>query len=243
MCTVTYIPKGTDHFILTSNRDESAKRISSAPQFQITQSQHLVFPVDPQSGGSWIAVAPNNRTACLLNGAFDKHQHQPPYRRSRGLVLLDSFDYADPGEFVNSYDFKGIEPFTLVLYRPKSLFEIRWDEVDVHFERLNSSQPHIWSSSTLYNQEVRQRRAQWFTQWLEENKQPVLNDIMDFHQFGGEQDLKNGLVMNRENLVQTLSITAIHKQPAAIEMHHLDLTTEHRTDHTIAIKHESVEAS
>ncbi len=241
MCTVTYIPKGADHFILTSNRDESAQRASSAPQFYVTEKQQLVFPVDPKSGGSWIGVAPSNRTACLLNGAFEKHPHKPPYRRSRGLVLLDSFAYAQAEQFADQYEFSGIEPFTLILCRPSKLHELRWDGQQVHLNHLEVAQAHIWSSSTLYDQHIRDRRAQWFNQWLQQTNQQDLHNIMAFHRFGGEQDQTNGLVMNRNNKVQTLSITAIHKRTTEISMHHLDLASEHQTDHTIAIKHEFVE--
>ncbi len=240
MCTVTYIPSQSDQYILTSNRDESAQRVSSAPEFHLAQKQQLIFPVDPKSGGSWIATAPNNHTACLLNGAFEKHRHQPPYRRSRGLVLLDSFRYTDASKFTNDYDFIGIEPFTLVFCRPSQLFEIRWDGKEIHSLQLDPVQPYIWSSSTLYEQPVRDQRAQWFETWLNQNSTPGLKQIMDFHRFGGEKDLVNGLVMNRNNQVQTLSITAVFKEASNISMHHLDLLKDQQTQRSMAITHESV---
>jgi hypothetical protein len=243
MCTVTYIPSEADQFILTSNRDESAQRVSSVPEFHLAQKQQLVFPADPKSGGSWIATAPNDRTACLLNGAFEKHKHQPPYKRSRGLVLLDSFQYADATAFIDDYDFSGIEPFTLVFCRPNELCEIRWDQQKIHALALDPTLPHIWSSSTLYEPSIRDQRAQWFSTWLSQNLAPELDAIMDFHRFGGEEDLVNGLVMNRNNLVQTLSITAVHKQSSNISMHHLDLLNEQQTQRTMAINHESVATS
>ncbi|MBK9018424.1 MAG: NRDE family protein [Saprospiraceae bacterium] len=38
----------------------------------------LIFPRDTAAGGTWIAASDTNRVACLLNGAFVKHKHQPP---------------------------------------------------------------------------------------------------------------------------------------------------------------------
>ncbi|MFW0694651.1 hypothetical protein ACN091_10365, partial [Aliarcobacter butzleri] len=71
-------------------------------------------------------------TACLLNGAFVAHTPQPPYKHSRGLVVLDAFDYVSIDSFINQYSFTGIEPFTLLLAETdrlsgQRLVELRWN--------------------------------------------------------------------------------------------------------------------
>ena len=69
MCTVTYIPRGKNQFILTSNRDENHSRNTSLLETRLLGTQPVSFPVDPISGGSWIAISQSNRVACILNAA------------------------------------------------------------------------------------------------------------------------------------------------------------------------------
>lgn len=91
MCTVTYLPVSTG-FVLTQNRDEAPTRSPQIISKEKRFGTELLFPKDTKAGGTWIATARDGRTACLLNGAFEKHKHEPPYRLSRGLVLLDFLD-------------------------------------------------------------------------------------------------------------------------------------------------------
>ncbi|MEO0339976.1 MAG: NRDE family protein, partial [Bacteroidota bacterium] len=89
MCTVTFIPQQGQDFILSSNRDEQASRspqgLSRIDQFQ----KELLFPRDTEAGGTWIAASNKDQVVCLLNGAFELHHRQPPYRKSRGIMVLE----------------------------------------------------------------------------------------------------------------------------------------------------------
>ncbi|HAD11338.1 MAG TPA: hypothetical protein DCF33_02760, partial [Saprospirales bacterium] len=111
MCTVTYLPL-SNGFILTHNRDEAPAR---SPKSIVREgSPAILFPRDTHAGGTWIACSQSGRTACLLNGAFVLHRRQPPYRRSRGLLLLDFFDWKNADDFFAEYDLHNIEPFTFL---------------------------------------------------------------------------------------------------------------------------------
>src|SRR4051812_35703302 len=115
MCTVTYLPTHQNGFILTHSRDEKAiRKPALSPQAVIIGGQEVYFPQDPQGKGTWIATSAYT-TLCLLNGAYIAHEPQPPYKHSRGLVLLHFFDYASIDNFIALYDFDGIEPFTLIM--------------------------------------------------------------------------------------------------------------------------------
>lgn len=222
MCTVTYIPQAGNQFILTSNRDESAKRSSQEIATQSNKGVDLIFPRDKTAGGTWIAVANTDRIVCLLNGAFDKHQHQPPYRKSRGIMVLEFFNYHNAPFFFKEYDFKGMEPFTMIILENEQLFEFRWDETKIHIVKLDRNRPHIWSSSTLYSDEIKKKRKEWFGNWQLENKFN-LEDIINFHKNAGEGNPEYDLVMNRNNIVQTVSITSIIKNHHRIELQYHDL--------------------
>jgi len=217
------MPLGDNRFVLTSNRDENHSRNTSSLELRLIGKEKVLFPVDPVSGGSWIAISQSNRLACILNGAFVKHRHRPPYKRSRGLILLDYFTKSDVSQFRQQYHFEGIEPFTMIIFERDLLVAFRWDGVHKHTETLSLKVPHIWSSSTLYDRNARMTREDWFRQWCQENRNPVANDLLQFHRHGGTQDTTNGLVMNRDNKVQTLSITGIDKGESSAVLHHHDL--------------------
>src|SRR4030095_9832506 len=95
MCTVSFVPLSNSRFILTSNRDETIKRgLASSPQKINRNGTEIICPVDPLASGSWIGVSEKGRVICLLNGAFERHKHRPPYRMSRGIVVLDALTFS-----------------------------------------------------------------------------------------------------------------------------------------------------
>lgn len=233
MCTVTYLPIQPNEFIITSNRDETPLRATRAPQQEQHQQVTLLFPKDELAGGTWICAGSNNRVACLLNGAFERHMRQPPYRHSRGQVVLDYFLTTDTETFANTYNCDNLEPFTLVLRAADGLYELRWDGQQKHFKTLDMMVPHIWASATLYTAEYINKRREWFKQWLDKHRVYRAQDILDFHVTGGEGNVYNDIVMNRGNLVRTVSITSVVHTPQQIDMTYYDLLQQ--TDHASSL--------
>lgn len=230
MCTLTYIPETGNGFLLVSNRDEQLARMPAlAPEAYTHNGVQVVYPKDTQAGGTWLATAANGFKLCLLNGAFEKHVHQPPYKHSRGLVVTGFFDYNDIDRFLAGYTFEGIEPFTLIVFERKTgtagIREIRWDGAKVYAKVIDAQNPQIWSSATLYDKEVIAEREKWFHRFLERQSHPDLNDMLQFHHFGGTGNERNDLLMNRDNMLQTISITGIKSCRAGTFMHHEDLLT------------------
>lgn len=212
MCTVTYLPVNQGSFILTSSRDEISGRGHTVfPVIQEAGSNSITFAQDPLRGGTWLACNDNGKVCCLLNGAFDKHPHVPPYRKSRGKVLLDTFKYTNFSDFSSDYVLDNIEPFTIICVESTphlKLSEFRWDGQYRHFRELDFRKPKIWSSSTLYSKEQRQFRRMWFKDWFGQ-KTFTPNDAYMFHQLGGNHDSKNGILMKRESGPETVSISQI----------------------------------
>lgn len=242
MCTVTYIPRGENSFTLTSNRDENAAR---SPQniSQIEQNGiQLAFPRDTMAGGTWIAVSNNGKVVCLLNGAFDYHKHQPPYKRSRGIMVLDYFTFDKAETFFETYDFEGMEPFTMIIFDQSRLFEFRWDETRKKISPLDLNEKYIWSSSTLYDKEVKTKREKWFEDWLTQRTDFNNPAILDFHKTAGDGDPRNDVIMNRDGLVQTVSITQISKSPSEIELSYYDLLNQQQKQAKILLQGEVVES-
>ncbi len=223
MCTVTYAPKYHNCFLLVSNRDESEKRRDVIFPYE---DAHLeaVYPKDVQGGGTWVASSKRGITLCLLNGAFKKHERVLPYRKSRGLLLLEALEYRDCNQFVSSYDFTQIEPFTLVMvYQSASsvkLHEVRWDSQKIHSKELDSTVAHIWSSCTLYKDDVVLKRQKWFKEWFQERDYSIDN-LLDFHRNAGEGVADESVFMKRPG-VGTISITGIDAQLTETEVYYND---------------------
>lgn len=238
MCTVSFVPlKGYD-YVLTSNRDESVSR--SEVNFPISKeiNGHQVnFPQDGLAGGTWIASS-GEITACVLNGAFTNHERQTPYRLSRGLMLLAAFEYDSAEEFAKSFDFKGIEPFTLILvykHTDVELFELRWDGTRVYFKELLAHKPHIWASSTLYSDDVIKERKELFSEFMSRFDYQQ-DSIINFHHFEGD-DKENTIMMDRGDL-KTISISSILSSDIATITYN-DLVEGNKS--TLELKNESSE--
>ncbi len=230
MCTVTFLPKGKSGYILTSNRDETPKRAALPPKPYIVGGKAIYFPKDPLAGGSWIATDKNRFTVCLLNGGFEKHKHQPPYRLSRGQMVLQFFEYYETQRFIDQFEFSGMEPFTLIVVDSNiegiQLHQLVWDGNTLHIKDLNPGTSFIWSSSTLYPENVRRERSSWFSQWLEEQQAFFQEEIISFHKSGGKGDAWNDFIMNRNEVVKTVSVTSIEKRDEDFSMIYHDLLKE-----------------
>ena len=244
MCTVTYIPNN-DSFFLTSNRDEKNVRLKAEqPQWYKFASGNLLFPKDGNAGGTWMALHENGNAMVLLNGGFVNHHYNPPYRKSRGLIFLDVFDHPQPIAAFELINLHKIEPFTLVIRQTNQLFETRWDGQEKTISELDSSSSYIWSSATLYTDDIITKRKNWFESFQKEYTTIGSKEILHFHRFAGDGDEQNDVLMNRDNELFTVSITQLHRQKELSLMHYHDLVTDQvstqQFNHSISSLHASV---
>ncbi|TJY36472.1 NRDE family protein [Pontimicrobium aquaticum] len=226
MCTVTLIPKGLNDFVLTSNRDEAPNRTTLPPKFYQVNKIKLLYPKDEVAGGSWIGLSNKQRVLCVLNGGFKAHERKASYRLSRGIVLKDLLVADNLNKAIEDYNLEDIEPFTLVIVEWNSKMEFKelvWDGTTKHFSNL-PLEPKIWSSSSLYNAEMKQERLQWFDDFKEKDDFS-LNSIMKFHKTAGNENEDFGVIMDRF-FVKTTSITQIIKTNNDINMSFENLQTK-----------------
>ena len=223
MCTVTYIPKENGDFILTQNRDEDIKRAIATPPIErmINGIKHL-FPIDPQGGGTWIGISATGRMASLLNGGSETHKHNPPYRHSRGKIILDYFKYETVDAFYNNYNFSDLEPFTLLLLEEDRMFELIVNESGNSLTELNKKKPYIYSSTSLYSINSAEDRKLTFFEWYYKNQSISQEDALRFHEkflFENEKDkskIWGGFILN------TVSITSIFKTSKEASVYYID---------------------
>jgi hypothetical protein len=233
MCTVSFIPiAGTVY--LTHNRDERATRLKALPPRVHNINGHkLLFPRDGEAGGSWVAINENGNAAVLLNGGIVNHINEGPYRKSRGIVFLELVATANILLSWEAIKLDGIEPFSLIVWNANQLFRCVWDGNNKHQMQLNAAKPHTWSSVTLYDFDIQEKRKGWFEKWLQEYPNPVPEAIIGYHLNAGDGDANNDLKMNRAGQLLTVSLTAITITGNKGTLQYLDLLDNNLFEHTL----------
>ena len=234
MCTVTVVAS-QNKIIITSNRDEKTIRPAIEPKNYLINNKNIIFPKDPKAGGTWYAVSETGNVLVLLNGAAEKHEVKSLYRRSRGLIVLDLISSDLITIAWKEINLDNIEPFTLVLFEANKLLQLRWNGSAKETVNLDISKPHIWSSSTLYPKEIRQKRATWFQEFISKSTTISENELYDFHRNTETQNSQNGLVINRNNDMKTLSITQSVVEDNKITILHHDLIDQNHFSTTFII--------
>ncbi len=210
MCTVTYYPL-KNGFILTHNRDEKIWRPIALPPQKYPRD--FIYPIDPQGNGTWI-LDYNKGTLSLVNGAFIKHKPNPPYKKSRGLILKEFTHNQDLSfhQYILQYDFEGMEPFTIISVTKSNHLEVNlyvWDGKELHIVPKNPEKPFIWSAVTVYPVEVIKERENWWSEWIEEHKEASPDEIFSFHLHGGKGNPRSNMTMIVPGEGQTVSISQI----------------------------------
>ena len=231
MCTVTYIPLGNNDFILTSSRDVPYKRErASKPEKYVEEGIDIWYPKDGRAGGTWIGLSSKKRLICLLNGAFKYHTSRSDYKKSRGLIVKELLRANNLKTALKNIDLTGIEEFTLTIIDwdgKLELIEFVWDGINKHL-KLMPQEPHIWSSSTLYDENVKQLRRNWFADW-QKQKDFSQHHILNFHHNAGIGDPNIDVLMDRK-LGGTVSISSIKKQENLISFHYEDVKEHSKSE-------------
>jgi Transport and Golgi organisation 2 len=227
MCTVSFVATN-GKTIITSNRDEKVIRPSAiAPKNYSINNKNIIFPKDPKAGGTWFAVDESGTILVLLNGANEKHKVTLPYRKSRGLIVLDMISSLSPKDFWQEINLDNIEPFTLVLFQDNELYQLRWNGINKESIVLDTAKNHVWSSVTLYPKEIRENRADWFHSFLSRSfgTNAILSEteMLHFHRHTEKDNQENGLIINRNDELKTLSITQSVTEMNKVAILHYDL--------------------
>ena len=219
MCTVTYLPLRKNNFILTSSRDVPfSRKKAKFPKEFIEDGIELLYPKDGEAGGTWIGTSNKKRLICLLNGGFKNHQQKEFYVKSRGIIVKDLLKAIDITKACNQIELNKVEPFTLVIVDWSTtliLIEFVWDGSKKHLKEL-AQEPHIWSSSTLYSDGMKEMRMNWFSDWKLMQAFDS-KSILEFHHKAGIGNPKVDVLMKRPK-VGTVSITQVSKLENKIKM-------------------------
>jgi Transport and Golgi organisation 2 len=225
MCTVSFVATKTE-YIFTFNRDENIGR--TTPIFNAQKNvgfKNMHYAKDVKAGGTWFVVDDAGSIAMLFNGAFVKHDKALNYTKSRGIILLELFACIDCLVAFEQYDLLGVEPFSIILFQKNILYRLVWNGTSKSIIILPTNQPHIFSSATLYGHTVAQNRKQWLLNYLEKNKVIDKDVVLNFHKNTYIDDKENGLIINRNNITCTLSISQAVITRQQILVRHFNLIT------------------
>lgn len=220
MCTVSIVPNTSGGVQLISNRDEKVLRKTNLPNRYLIGDEWVFFPKDHEKGGTWIAIGSSGRVVCLLNGGRSSHTPTGFESKSRGQVVLDVFNYNSVKDFANHFSYENCEPFTLLVlddWEANDLTEFVWDGTRLEKTIVPIGNGKLWSSSTLYNDEVKLHRQKAFNKKIEFPKNRC-RLVKELHL---SQEV-NGFILSGQNL-RTVSTTIISTNQIGFSMIYNDL--------------------
>ncbi|MEP7013141.1 MAG: NRDE family protein [Acidobacteriota bacterium] len=216
MCTASWLI-GPDGYDLLFNRDELRTRpIALPPRRGERQGMRYLAPVDPQGGGTWIAVNEVGLCLFLLNRRPDREPRAP--QASRGLIpieLIDSTGIEEVGRRAAALDLARYRPFTLGVIAPGApggpggpprVFA--WTG-----EALESAPapPPLVSSSVGEESLFAERRATYPTGPL------TLRTLLAYQRGHGSGKSAASVCMHRED-AQTVSFSRVHVNAAQVRL-------------------------
>ena len=226
MCTVSYIPK-KNGFILTSSRDENKNRPTSSPKKRKKKGENLIYPKDKQSGGTWIASS-KERVLCLLNGKI-LTKVDPQNKISRGQILLNNFKFSNTKDFLEEIPLKQIDPFILLQVDFKTqihIQEFNWDGEKLTVKSFDNTTTHLWTSSSLYNKTVNQKRHSSLIDW--EKKNQDINPI-NFHLLLRDNNHELTEIKKEYTDILTTSITSVEVKDKSVSFLYSDFISNTST--------------
>ena len=171
MCTLTLVPHGEGRYRLAFNRDELTSRPAARPPQRLRfGGRTALLPIDPTSGGTWLAVNDAGLALALLNVNPSPPAEGPARgRRSRGTIipaLLGSPTLAASLAGAARLDPSDYSPFRLVVFGRGEVAEVRSDGERFDTRRARVAAPLLFTSSGLGDALVEGPRRRLFEEML-----------------------------------------------------------------------------
>ena len=210
MCTLSVV-RHADGYIVTMNRDERHDREPERPPAYLPDAQ-IIAPIDPPSGGTWIAMREDGHWGCLLNGYMDDGNTTPT--ESRGLILPALLHATDPIDAASQLKAQDYASFRLVIGSRDTHILWIWDGVEYRqqpFHASDQDRDFLTSSSWQQDEVIAKRTALWHSLPATTTPVPAIH-------YNRTPELESAPLMYR-SYSRTQSITA------------LTIGTEHRMEY------------
>jgi hypothetical protein len=217
MCTLTIVPLPNGNIRVAHNRDESRNRPQGLlPEIVETNSYRAIYPIDPTSGGTWIAVNERGLVLAILNGnPFPKMKYQP--RQSRGKLIPTLLGCDSPSQalqlFEYSFTLTDFAPFRLVVIHQQILVDIVWDgKQSTMMNRLLGSMPLMFTSSGLGDHLVDSPRRELFESMFATSQDKWSQTQDEYHRHFWPDREELSVCMTRKE-ARTVSLTIMELSP------------------------------
>jgi hypothetical protein len=165
VCTLTVVPQPRGRYRVAFNRDEARDRPPALPpQRRRFGDRNAILPVDPVSGGTWLAVNDAGLLFALTNR--NPPSSVPSPDRSRGeiiLSLLDGGTGAEVARRLGQLEVERYAPFRLLVLAGPGLTVLTWDGATRRDELVaRVTRPLVFTSSGLGDHLVEGPRVELF---------------------------------------------------------------------------------
>jgi hypothetical protein len=165
MCTVSIVPLA-EGFRLMCNRDEQHTRpAAQPPRWVSTGRAEAIMPVDPQGGGSWIAVTAGGFAVALLNRASRDLPAEGQPKHSRGELVTSLVSAGGIDAFIDAV--QQIDParyraFQLVAVAGATIVTATSDGAGIETATRSLHRPVVFTSSSLGDSAAERMRLPLF---------------------------------------------------------------------------------
>lgn len=155
MCTLTVVPRDSGTPRLAFNRDEKRTRApGEPPRVRAFGARAAVLPIDPLSGGTWIAVNDAGLALAVLNANPIAPPREGMPTRSRGAIIPALLESDSPSAALarceRELDLRDFAPFRLAVVGQGVIVDVRWDGREpMVVSRLLGDLPRLFTSSGL----------------------------------------------------------------------------------------------
>jgi len=220
MCTVTVIP-ARDTIRLACNRDELRSRpVALPPRIQQFGPRRALLPVDPTSGGTWVAVNDAGLALSLLNVNGKKGSYATPAApQSRGKIIPALLHADTPLSAAFSalrLDPAQYAPFRLLLVNRRGGVEVHSDGTRIRVWRIGLMSPQLFTSSGLGDQVVAGPRRQLFGEFFDRPGDPFAQQDA-FHRHHWPDHPHLSVCMDRQD-ARTVSHTVVSLSPDRVTL-------------------------
>ncbi|MGH1364698.1 MAG: NRDE family protein [Calditrichia bacterium] len=215
MCTVSWKLR-EDGFDLFFNRDELKTRsIALPPAVQLSESMPYIAPMDPDGGGTWIAVNTAGIGFFILNNYQNTYLPDPAIRKSRGGLIDGLVHFGSIETAVKKLcwiDLTCYEPFTIgMIAGGEAVTVYSWDGFIL--SRKEKIKAPISSSSAKNWPDIAKWRRQRFAQIVTDAANT--KQFIHFHSDYYSVDAAASVCMRRKNAV-TVSLSHISATQKAV---------------------------
>lgn len=223
MCTLSWQIRD-DSLTVIFNRDELLSRPdASPPEIQIENGIHVLAPVDPEGGGTWIAANQFGMVFCLMNYYGSRAMENSGENfQSRGILVKNMsacHDLRIIRQKLADINIKQYRPFHFIVF-PGTFTPVEWQWDGKEFREVVASLPLLTTSGAFLSL-TRWARTRVFRK-ATDNYNRVLTEEqhLAIHRSRRPWPSTMSIAMKRKGR-ETVSLTRVQVQPHRVQMDYL----------------------